>query len=88
MSLEQAQQFIERMKTDEAFRTKIMAVEEVDGRLNLAKAEGYDCTVEEIKSVSTELSDAELNSVVGAGVLTWGYDPSYHCKSAYGGKCC
>jgi len=82
MSLEQAQQFIERMKTDEAFRTKIMAEADVEARLNLAKVEGYDCTVEEIKSVSSELSDADLNTVAAGG---WVYS-CYSCPGL-GGTC-
>lgn len=38
--------FIERMKTDEAFRARIMAVSDLgarmDARMNLIQAEGFD----------------------------------------------
>jgi predicted ribosomally synthesized peptide with nif11-like leader len=67
MSLEQAKKFIKRMKTEEAFRSNIMAVEDVADRQKLAKAEGYEFTEEEIKSVSAELSDAAMNSVSAGG---------------------
>ena len=81
MSLEQAKLFIERMKTDEAFRNKIMTVEDVAERLQLAKTEGYDCTEEEINTVSAESSDGDLEGVSAAGVdtclLKW------MCKIAY-----
>ena len=65
MSLEQAKKFIERMKTDEASWAKVMAAEDVAGRLRLAKAEGYDFTEEDIKSVSAELDDSDQLYVVG-----------------------
>jgi predicted ribosomally synthesized peptide with nif11-like leader len=67
MSLEQAKLFIERLKTDEAFRAKIMAVVDVAERLRLANAEGFDCTEEEINTVSAEVSDADLEGVSAAG---------------------
>jgi predicted ribosomally synthesized peptide with nif11-like leader len=67
MSLEQAKKFIKRMKTEEAFRSNIMAVEDVADRQKLAKAEGYEFTEEEIKSVSAELIDAAMNSVSAGG---------------------
>jgi predicted ribosomally synthesized peptide with nif11-like leader len=44
MSLEQAKKFIKRMKTEVAFRSNIMAVEDVADRQKLAKAEGYEFT--------------------------------------------
>ena len=65
MSQEQAKKFIERMKTDEAFKAKIMAVEDVAERIKLAKAEGFDFTEDEVKSMSAELSDAEVSAVAG-----------------------
>ena len=67
MSLEQAKKFIKRMKTEEAFRSNIMAVEDVADRQKLAKAEGYEFTEEEIKSASAELSDAAMSSVSAGG---------------------
>ena len=48
MSHEAAQAFIEKRKSDEAFRARVMAVEDVAGRLELINAEGFDCTVEEV----------------------------------------
>jgi predicted ribosomally synthesized peptide with nif11-like leader len=67
MSLEQAKKFIKRMKTEVAFRSNIMAVEDVADRQKLAKAEGYEFTEEEIKSASAELSDAAMSSVSAGG---------------------
>jgi len=70
MSKEAAQAFIERMKSDEAFRAKVMAEEDVEARLALIHAEGFDCSVEEIGALQ-ELGDAELDAVAGG---SWGCD--------------
>jgi predicted ribosomally synthesized peptide with nif11-like leader len=48
MSVEHAKAFIERMKTDDAFRERVMAIEDAAGRIACIRGEGYDCTVEEI----------------------------------------
>ncbi len=62
MSVEQAKAFIERMKTDEAFREKIMAIETPEERLKAIAAAGFECTGEAIKEVGEDVSD------VSAGV--------------------
>ena len=48
MSAEQAKAFIERMKTDEAFREKVMAIEDAAGRIACIQNEGYDCSEQEL----------------------------------------
>jgi predicted ribosomally synthesized peptide with nif11-like leader len=68
MSEDQARAFVERMKSDEAFRAKVMAEEDVEARLALIHAEGFDCSVEEIAALQ-ELDDAELDAVAGG---SWG----------------
>ena len=65
MSMEQAKLFIERMMKDDAFRTRIMAVDDVAERMQLVKTEGYDCTSEEIESAVLELSDVTVEGVAG-----------------------
>ncbi len=65
MSLDQARLFIERMKSDEAFAKRVFAIEDVAGRLACIQSEGFDCSEVEIKEVSGELSDAELDSAAG-----------------------
>ena len=65
MSLDQARLFIEKMKSDEAFATRVMAIEDVAGRMACIQSEGFDCSEDEIKEVSGELTDAELDSAAG-----------------------
>ncbi|MEI7696154.1 MAG: Nif11-like leader peptide family natural product precursor [Chlorobium sp.] len=69
MSLDSAKAFVEKMKSDETFRNRVMAVEDVAGRLSLISSEGFDCSEEEIKRVSEELSDDELDRVAGGADL-------------------
>ena len=75
MSEDQARAFIERMKSDEAFRAKVMAEEDVEARLALIHAEGFDFSVEEMAALQ-EVDDAELGGAVSGGEVSGaGGDP-------------
>jgi len=65
MSVDQARAFIEKMKSDEEFRDRIMAIEAVDARLAAARDAGFVFTEAEIKEVKSELSYEELDRVEG-----------------------
>ncbi len=67
MSLDQARAFIEKMKSDEAFRNRIVAIEDVDARLVAASEAGFAFTKEEVKEVHGELRDDDLDQAAGAG---------------------
>jgi predicted ribosomally synthesized peptide with nif11-like leader len=71
MSVEQAKAFIEKMKTDEAFREQIMAIETPEGRLKAIGAAGFDCTGDEVNEASADVG----NEALAAGVRNcygWG----------------
>jgi len=55
MSVEQAKAFIEKMKTDEAFREKIMAIETPEERLKAIGAAGFECTGEEVNEAGVDV---------------------------------
>jgi predicted ribosomally synthesized peptide with nif11-like leader len=76
MSERAAQEFIERMTTDEAFSTKVLAVADADARLELVRAEGFDCTAEEIAALGARLDKAELDAVAGGA---WKRDDCERC---------
>ncbi len=82
MSLDQARAFIEKMKSDEAFRNRIMAIEDVAERFVLIKNEGFDCSEVEIKELAGELSDDELDKAAGGAykdffpVNSYTHDPA------------
>ena len=66
MSEDQAKAFVEKMKSDDAFRA-----DQRHARLHALLghdlgAEGFDCSAEEIGALQ-ELGDAELDGAVGGG---------------------
>lgn len=65
MSIKSAQLFFERIKTDEDFAEKVENCKDAQARMEFVKAEGFDFTPIEIKSVSEELSDRELDAIAG-----------------------
>nr|WP_049752353.1 Nif11-like leader peptide family RiPP precursor [Pelodictyon luteolum] len=53
------------MKTDDAFREKILAVEDIAGKIAFIKSEGFDCTGEEVDEV---MLGEGLEFVTGGGL--------------------
>ncbi|ABB23733.1 Nif11-like leader peptide family natural product precursor [Pelodictyon luteolum] len=76
MTVEQAKAFIEKMKTDEMFREKIMASEAPENRLKAIGAERFECTGEEIEDVESDVVQGAAGGRVGtsniAGADGWG----------------
>jgi predicted ribosomally synthesized peptide with nif11-like leader len=75
MSLDQAQAFVQRMKSDEEFAAKVAAVADVAARMELINAEGFDCTAAEIKAASRELADTMRMRSFAAGGSWYGCHP-------------
>lgn len=77
MSVENASAFFKKLEEDEAFRTRILKDERLKNAtpetiLGVAEAEGFPFTLDELKQAQealkdVELSDEELEQVVGAG---------------------
>jgi predicted ribosomally synthesized peptide with nif11-like leader len=61
MSIESAKAFIERMKTDSEFASKLTACVDAQARMRLVEAAGFDFTAEEMDATKRELTDRELN---------------------------
>ena len=80
MSEEAAQAFVERMKSDEDFRAKVMAEEDVEARMALIGAEGFDCSATGIGALR-ELGEAELDGVAGG---SWCPDVGQRCNRILG----
>jgi len=69
MSTDQARLFIQRVHADDAFRARVLAEEDADDRMALIRAEGFDCSAEEIAALLFALSDAQLEGIHGgAGI--------------------
>jgi predicted ribosomally synthesized peptide with nif11-like leader len=67
MSLESAKAYIERMKIDEDFATKVTACKNTEARITFVKEEGFTFTVEDIELLKAELTDDEVMTVSGGG---------------------
>jgi predicted ribosomally synthesized peptide with nif11-like leader len=79
MSEHAAQAFMERLRNDEAFQARVTAAGDRDQFLELVKAEGFDCSPEEIAAQVSRLEDAELGAVAAGGseseLPTWKNGP-------------
>ena len=69
MSIESAKTYVERMKTDEEFRKKVLSIEDAGKRMKFVKMQGFDFSANEIKGVLAELEDSDLERGLG-GDLT------------------
>ena len=80
MTIESAKAFFEKVQNDEALMTKLsdknLSEEE---RLNIAKAEGFEFTAQEMANVREELSEEMLEGVSGGGVGC--FDQPQMCKN-------
>ena len=62
--------FIERMKTDENFKNRVTRAETAEARRAIVDQEDFDLTREEISSVTSQLSDKEVDAVA-RGWMCW-----------------
>ena len=97
MSRESAAQFLRELGKDLNLMDEVKAVDK-NGLLNVAKIRGYDCTLDELRTVAAEitqkaadgsetLSEEELEMVTG-GVNTFGTfggDEAYQAKNVTSG---
>ena len=60
MSLDKAKVFIEKMKSDVAFKERVLAIEDVAERFNFIKSEGFECSEAEVKEVTGAVSYTHL----------------------------
>lgn len=70
MTTEAAAAFVERLLSDEAFRKRVVALEDPADRLALAREEGFDLSADDNPAIARalgveELADQELEHVVG-----------------------
>ena len=65
MSMESAQSFMERLKSDKEFAAKAEGCQTFDDLVTFAKQAGYDFSAREAQAVAGALSDEELEAVAG-----------------------
>ena len=65
LSEEQLKAFLEAVKADEALQEKLKAAADTDAVVEIAKAEGFVISAEELKKAQAEISEEELEGVAG-----------------------
>ena len=65
MSEQAAREAVERLKSDEAFRERLNAMDERADRIAALQAEGYDCTAEELAQAAGRVEDSDREAVAG-----------------------
>lgn len=71
MSMESANAFVDRLKSDKEFAAAVNGFASLDEVLDYVKRAGFDFTREELQSLTGRLSDSELDEVAG-GWGPWG----------------
>ena len=67
MSIESAKAFLERVRNDEEWRTRLSDAGGKEERLAMVNSEGFEFAEEEFKEAKGELSEAELGSISQGG---------------------
>ena len=70
MSIESAQAFLERMKTDEEFAKNVIACPDKEARITYVKEAGFDFTHNELTELRGVLTDEQLD-LIGGGVCSY-----------------
>ena len=65
MSMESAQLFMEKMRTDTEFAAKAEGCQTIDELVTFAQQAGYDFSADEAQAVPDDVSDAALEAVSG-----------------------
>lgn len=79
MSVENALSLIEKLKSDEKFANDLFSIENLEERTAKWKADGFDCTPEDIESLNSFLSEPDIKR--GRLPLIW------QCKGPCHQKC-
>ena len=69
MSIEQAQAFMEKVKNDEDLAKRLVEASDSESKLEIARQEGFEFNLEDIKKAKEELSDDDLDGVAGGGCI-------------------
>ncbi|MFO7802813.1 MAG: Nif11-like leader peptide family natural product precursor [Desulfovermiculus sp.] len=67
MSIEQAKAFFEKVKYDEDLQKRLSEAPDSEGRLEIARQQGFEFDLEEAKKAKEELSDVEFHSIAAGG---------------------
>ncbi len=78
MSMESAREFMAKYKQNAEMSAKLAGAGSPAEKMAIARAAGYDFSIEELAKINEELSEAELDTVVG-GEWNPGCQGDGHC---------
>ena len=67
MSEEQLKAFLERVKGDTSLQVKLKAAADANAVVSIAKEAGFSISADDLKNAQSDLSDEELDSILGGG---------------------
>ena len=73
MSIEQAQAFMEKVKNDEDLAKRLSEAQDSESKLEIARQEGFEFSVEEFKKAAECLTDEELEATAGGKSYCFDY---------------
>lgn len=79
MSLQQAQAFIDKMKSDSVFSAAVLGAGDIEERMAIARNEGVPCSLEDIESLQAVCIEPQVQSS--------NLPLSYQCKGPCHTKC-
>ena len=79
MSLQEAELFVEKMKSDKDFSQRIFSLKSLSQRVDMANAEGFDFTLEDIQALRSTSIDPKIEK--SNLPLSW------QCKGPCHNKC-
>ncbi len=80
MSIESAKAYLERIKNDPGFASKVANLGSPEEKAALIKAEGFDLTGEEVGQLLEALSDDELGQISAGAIYIDGKSPEDFLK--------
>ena len=73
MSLEQLKAFLAKIKADTSLQEKLKAAVDANAVASIAKEAGFMMSVDDLKNVQSEISDQEVEGVVGGAQSVGSY---------------
>jgi predicted ribosomally synthesized peptide with nif11-like leader len=67
MSIEQVQAFMEKVKNDEDLVKRLSEAQDNESKLEIARQEGFEFDLEDVKKAKEQITDDELYKVAGGG---------------------
>ena len=83
MSIESARNFLTKVAKDEEFRKQLGGCKSRAEQQQFAQGAGFEFTGDELKAATTELQDADLDTISGGSCCGYTCEPEHACNNDY-----